>query len=332
MHKTDVAIIGAGPVGLFAVFQAGMLGMKSVVVDALDFAGGQCAALYPQKPIYDIPAYPKIDGQDLVNKLMEQNSPFKPHYIFADSVQQISKTPQGWLLVTQKGEQIEAKVIFISAGAGAFGPNKPPLDNINEFENKSVFYLVSDKNKFKDKTVLIGGGGDSAIDWAIDISSIAKKVYIVHRRDKFRAMQASIDKMQELVSASKIELVIPYQISGIEGSNGQVTKAILTDLDNNEKALECDYMLLFYGLKMELGHIASWGLDIDKTHLKANQSSMMTNLEGVYAIGDIATYEGKLKLILCGFSEAATACHHAYKYVFPDKALHFEYSTTKGIT
>lgn len=332
MRKTDVAIIGAGPVGLFAVFQAGMLGIKSIVIDALDFAGGQCSALYPQKPIYDIPAYPKIEGQALVDKLMEQNSPFKPEYIFSDSVQQITKISDGWSLITQKGEQIEAKVIFISAGAGAFGPNKPPLDNIHEFENKSVFYLVSDKKKFKDKTVLIGGGGDSAVDWAIDLSSIAKKVYVVHRRDKFRAMQASIDKMQKLVDTGKIELVIPYQISGIEGQNGQVTKALLTDLDNNVKELECDYMLLFYGLKMELGHIAFWGLDVDKTHLKVNQSSMMTNLEGVYAIGDIATYEGKLKLILCGFSEAAMACHHAYKYVFPNKALHFEYSTTKGVS
>lgn len=331
LHKTDVAIIGAGPVGLFAVFQAGMLGMKCIVMDALDFIGGQCSALYPEKPIYDIPAYKSIDAQVLIENLKEQAAQFNPKYILGDGVAKVTKKDAAWILETIKGEVIEAKVIIISAGAGAFGPNKPPLENLHEFEGKSVFYHVSDRKKFANQTLIIAGGGDSAVDWANSLSSIAKKIYVVHRRDKFRAMQSSIDKMYEIEKSGKIEFVIPYQIDSIEGDAGKIYKANFSNLDGDIRSIECDSVLMFYGLKMELGDIVNWNLNLEKNHIISDPSSMSTNQEGIYAIGDIATYNGKLKLILCGFSEAAMACHHAYNIVFPGKALHFEYSTTKGV-
>lgn len=330
MHKTDIAIIGAGPVGLFTVFQAGMLGMKSCVVDALDGIGGQCSALYPEKPIYDIPGFPEILGKDLINNLEKQAAPFSPKYFLNQRVDELKKDSDSWLIKTSAGNEISAKVIIIAAGCGAFGPNRPPLNNIEAFEGTNVLYSVASRERFKDKKVVIAGGGDSAIDWAISLSQMAQKVYVVHRRDKFRAMQASVDKLHKLADDGKIELVIPYQLNSLDGE-GQLESVEVKDLDGNTKTLEADYLLPFFGLKMELGPIANWGLNLDENHIQVEQKNMRTNEENIYAIGDIASYVGKLKLILTGFSEAASACHDCYSTIFPDKAFHFEYSTTKGV-
>jgi thioredoxin reductase (NADPH) len=331
LHKTDIAIIGAGPVGLFAVFQAGMLGMKAVVIDSLDSIGGQCTALYPEKPIYDIPAHPQILANDLIEKLQSQAAPFAPQYLLNQRVEKISQDSDTWHLETSLGNKVDAKVIIIAAGCGAFGPNRPPLDGIEQYEGSSVFYNVLSRDKFKNKKVVIAGGGDSAVDWAVSLSEVAQKVYVVHRRDKFRAMQASIDKLHALANAGKIELVIPYQLNKIIGNGSAISQIEVTDLSNNSRLLDADYLLPFFGLKMELGPIADWGLNLDKNHISVDPANMQTNVANIYAIGDIANYAGKLKLILTGFAEAASACHHAYNTIFPNKAFHFEYSTTKGV-
>lgn len=331
MHKTDIAIIGAGPVGLFTVFQAGMLGMKAVVIDSLDSIGGQCTALYPEKPIYDIPAHPQILANDLIEKLQSQAAPFAPQYLLNQRVEKISQNDSTWHLETSLGNKVEAQVIIIAAGCGAFGPNRPPLDSIEKYEGSSVFYNISSREKFRNKRVVIAGGGDSAVDWAVSLSEVAQKIYVVHRRDKFRAMQASIDKLHALANAGKIELVIPYQLNKIIGNGSSISQIEVTDLNNNSRLLDADYLLPFFGLKMELGPIADWGLNLDKNHISVDQANMQTNVANIYAIGDIAHYAGKLKLILTGFAEAASACHHAYNTIFPNKAFHFEYSTTKGV-
>lgn len=328
----DLLIIGAGPSGLFAIFEAGMLKISSVVIDSLDFIGGQCTALYPQKPIYDIPAYPSIDAADLIYKLKEQADPFNPLYLLGHQAIGLKKNEdKSFSITTSKNVQINCKCIIIAAGSGSFGPNRPPIANIEKFEGKSVFYLVNDTSIYNDKIVVIAGGGDSAVDWAVELSKLAKKIYVVHRRDKFRAAPESYDKMMQIASSGKIEMVIPYQLEGLEGENGQIKSVIVKDLDNNIKNLEADYLLPFFGLSMDLGPITSWGLQLNKSHIEVTQKNMSTNIDGIYAIGDVATYEGKLKLILTSFAEAASACHDMYKYIFPDQALHFEYSTSKGI-
>lgn len=332
MQKTDIAIIGAGPVGLFTVFQAGMLGMSTCVIDALDGIGGQCSALYPEKPIYDIPAYPEISGKDLISNLEKQAQPFNPSYLLDQRVEELKRDGEYWILKTSQNISVQAKVIIIAAGCGAFGPNRPPLMDIDKYEGKSIFYSIASRDRFKNKRVVIAGGGDSAIDWAISLSEIASKVYVVHRRDKFRAMQASVDKLHSLADSGKIELVTPFQLSSLVGDNDKLIAVEIEDLDGNKKTLETDYLLPFFGLKMELGPISQWGLNLDKNHIQVEQYSMKTNAENIYAIGDIATYPGKLKLILTGFAEAASACHDCYNTIFPDKAFHFEYSTTKGIS
>jgi len=330
--KTDIAIIGAGPVGLFTVFQAGMLGMNSVVIDSLKHTGGQCSALYPEKPIYDIPGFPNVSGQELIDNLQDQAAPFKPHYLLDQTVEKLEKMECGsWRLVTSAGENIAAKVIIISAGAGAFGPNRPPLEGIEQFEEKSVFYSVRKKEDFRGKIVAIAGGGDSALDWAVELSDVAKKIYVIHRRAKFRGMESTVAKVMELADQGKIQLVTPYQLHALKGEGGALEYVEVSDLDGNTLSLKCDILLPFFGLKMNLGPIADWGLNLDQRHIQVTHNSMKTNVDGIYAVGDIATYLGKLKLILCGFSESALACHDAYNVVFPDKALHFEYSTTKGV-
>ncbi len=331
MLRTDVIIIGAGPVGLFAIFEAGMLGMKSHIVDSLDEIGGQCSALYPEKPIYDIPAYPKILASELIEKLKEQANPFKPTFHLGQQVVSFSKEGDLFRIKTNKDVEIEAKIIVIAAGAGAFGPNRPPLENIREYEGKSIFYHVKKSEDFAGKNIAIAGGGDSAIDWAIHLAEFAKKIYLIHRRDKFRASPANLQKVEELVSANKIELVIPYQLHSLEGADGVLESVKLYDLSGNIKSLQSDILLPFFGLSMELGPIADWGLNLKTSHIEVDKSTSETNIDGIYAIGDIVTYEGKLKLILTGFAEAATCFHHAYKRVFDGKALHFEYSTNKKI-
>lgn len=328
---TDIVIIGAGPVGLFTVFEAGMLKMKTHVIDALDMPGGQCAALYPEKPIYDIPGYPSILAAELVEKLAEQAKPFAPVYHLGQRVEKVQKTDNGFTLTTSKNTTITCRAIIIAAGCGAFGPNRPPLPDIEAYEGKSVFYLVSKREDFRGKKVVIAGGGDSAVDWAISLSELTEKLYVVHRRDKFRCAPENASKLKALAEAGKIEMVVPYQLDSLEGANGKLTGVGVATLEGEKRMLPADVLLPFFGLSMELGPIAEWGLSIDKNHITVNPATCATSTPGIFAIGDIASYENKLKLILSGFSEAAMACHAAYKLLHPNEVLHFEYSTTKGV-
>lgn len=332
MSYYDIAIIGAGPTGIFSAFQAGMLGMQAVVIDILDFIGGQCTALYPEKPIYDIPAFKQIAAEDLIKNLQDQASTFNPTYLLGQQVTAFDCQKDGVNLSTSNNVQISVKAVIIAAGCGAFGPNKPPLLGIEQFENKSVLYYIRNKHLFSNKTLAIAGGGDSAIDWAIELAGIAKKIYLIHRRDKFRASPANLRKIQELKDKNLIEILTPYQLEAIDGENGMIKTVQIYSLDGQKKLLEIDYLLPFFGLSMELGPIVNWGLNLHKSHIEVAYHNMQTSIKRVYAIGDIAHYPGKLKLILNGFAESAMACHDAYHWVHPDKPLHFEYSTTKGIS
>lgn len=330
-HETDVVIIGAGPVGLFAVFQAGMLKMKAHVVDALDMAGGQCAALYPEKPIYDIPGYPSILAAELVDKLKAQAAPFAPVYHLGQRVEKLDGSAGAFRVTTSAGTVIRCKAIIIAAGCGAFGPNRPPLDNLEQYEGKSVFYLVNKREHFRGKKLVIAGGGDSAVDWAISLSELTEKLYVIHRRPKFRCAPESAAKLDALAKSGKIEMVIPYQLARLEGQNGTLSSVVVSTLEGEERALDADILLPFFGLAMELGPIAGWGLNLASNHITVTPSSCETSTAGIFAVGDIATYDSKLKLILSGFAEAAQATHAAYKLVHPNEALHFEYSTTSGV-
>jgi len=331
IHTTDVAIIGAGPVGLFAIFECGMLKLKTHVIDALDFAGGQCAALYPEKPIYDIPGYPKIEAAELIARLQEQAAPFSPTYHLGQRVEKLTREGEAWRLETSAGTVIVAKAVLIAAGVGAFGPNKPPMPRIDEFENKGVHYLVNSREAFRGKRVAIAGGGDSALDWTLSLADVAARVMVVHRRDKFRAAPDSVAKVKALADAGKIDMVVPYQLDSLEGEPGALKAVILKDLDGKARRLEVDALLAFFGLSMNLGPIAEWGLDIEKAHIKVEQRTAATSAPGIFAIGDIAHYPGKLKLILSGFAEAAAAAHSARAICHPGETYHFEYSTTSGV-
>ena len=331
MHNTDIVIIGAGPTGLFAVFECGMVRLKCHVIDALDAAGGQCTALYPEKPIYDIPGYPQILAADLIKNLEAQAAPFHPVYHLGQSVTKISGESGAWVLETSKGVKIGAKAIIIAAGCGAFGPNRPPLDGIEVYEGKSVFYYVKSREDYRGKRIVIAGGGDSALDWAISLHDIADKIYMVHRRDKFRGAPQSVARLKQLADAGKIELVVPYQLAGLSGQNGQLTAVTVATMDGQKRDLPADILLPFFGLSMELGPIAEWGLNLDHNHIAVDPTSCASNRPGIFAIGDIAKYPGKLKLILTGFAEGALAAHAAYKIINPNQELHFEYSTTKGV-
>ena len=332
IYKTDIVIIGAGPAGLFAIFEAGMLKMQCRVIDTLESVGGQCNALYPEKPIYDIPAHPKILATDLIDKLEEQAKPFNPIFHLNQRVEKIETLPDQTLkITTSKNIIIESKAIIIAAGCGAFGPNRPPLSNIEQFEGKSIFYMIKNRSDFVGKKIAIAGGGDSAVDWAISLSEIAAKVFVIHRRDKFRCAPESASKLKQLADAGKIEMVVPYQLDSLEGEGANLQKVIVKDFAGNFKTIEANVLLPFYGLAMELGPIANWGLNLHKNHIEVLPSTMQTNIAGIYAIGDIANYQNKLKLILSGFAEAATACHDIYKLVHPQTPLHFEYSTSKGV-
>ncbi len=331
IHTTDVAIIGAGPVGLFAIFECGMLKLKTHVIDALDFAGGQCAALYPEKPIYDIPGYPKIEAAELIARLQEQAAPFSPTYHLGQRVEKLTREGDAWRLETSAGTVIVAKAVLIAAGVGAFGPNKPPMPRIDEFENKGVHYLVNSREAFRGKRVAIAGGGDSALDWTLSLADVAARVMVVHRRDKFRAAPDSVAKVKALADAGKIDMVVPYQLDSLEGEPGALKAVILKDLDGKARRLEADALLAFFGLSMNLGPIAEWGLDIEKAHIKVEQRTAATSAPGIFAIGDIAHYPGKLKLILSGFAEAAAAAHSARAICHPGETYHFEYSTTSGV-
>jgi thioredoxin reductase (NADPH) len=330
---TDVAIIGAGPVGLFAVFELGMLKIKSVVIDTLPAVGGQCSALYPEKPIYDIPAYPAIDAQDLIKNLETQAAPFAPHYVLGEQVISCAKLETGhWKLETNKGTVIDCKAVIIAAGCGAFGPNRPPLAGIENYEGSAVHYMVKSREDFRGKNIVIAGGGDSAVDWANSLAEIAAKIYMLHRRDKFRAMPESVDKMNALVATGKIELVVPYQLEALDGANGVLNAVVVKSMDGALRTLDAQHLLAFFGLSMELGPIANWGLGLDMNHITVAPGTCETSTPGIFAIGDIATYPHKLKLILCGFAEAAQAAHAIRSIVYPDTAYHFEYSTSKGVS
>ena len=332
VHVTDVAIIGAGPVGLFAVFECGMLKMRSTLIDTLDDVGGQCTALYPEKPIYDIPGFPAIDAGRLVEQLEAQAAPFKPAYFLGQQVETLTEIEGGWRLGTSKGNTIEAKAVIVAAGAGAFGPNRPPLAGIERFEGTDVLYAVKKREAFRDKRVVIAGGGDSAVDWAISLSEVAASVQVVHRRAKFRAAPESASRLQDLADAGKVELVVPYQLDGLEaGADGRLAAVTVRELNDTVRRLEADHLLAFFGLAMTLGPIADWGLGLERSHIAVTPATCATTVPGIFAIGDIATYPGKLKLILCGFSEAAMAAHAIHPLVFPGEALHFEYSTSKGV-
>jgi thioredoxin reductase (NADPH) len=328
--KTDVAIIGAGPAGLFSVFQCGMLGLKCHVLDALPEIGGQCTALYPEKPIYDIPGFPKIAAGDLIANLEAQAKPFNPVFHLGAPVTALKRDGERFVIETGAGVSVDAGAVIIAGGAGAFGPNKPPLPGIESFEGKSVFYMVRKANDFAAKRVVIAGGGDSAVDWALSLSGIAQ-VSVIHRRDQFRAAPGNVAKLKALAEDGKIDLIIPYQLKALEGDKGQLHAVQVATLDGDTKTIPADVLLAFFGLAAKLGAMAEWGLKIQNNHIVTDPATGGTGVPGVFAVGDIATYENKLKLIMTGFAEAAGACHAVYRHLNPGKALHMEYSTAKGV-
>ena len=326
MIKTDTLIIGAGPVGLFCVHQLGIIGLTCEVVDNLDKIGGQCIELYPDKPIYDIPAVPECTGEELTNNLLEQIKTFKTNFHLNERVEEIKQDEKKWLIKTNKGTQFETSSIIIAAGVGSFEPRKFSTKEIEKYEGKQILYSVKDKKIFKNKTVTIFGGGDSALDWAIELSNNSK-VILVHRRDDFRGMQASIDKVNQLKEEGKIEIYTKYQLDSVEGDDKIESINIKHD-DESIKEIKTDYVLGFFGLIMKLGPIAEWGLNLDKKTIPVNTENFETNKEGIFAIGDICSYPGKLKLILSGFHEGALAARGCFKYAKPDEKYRFEFTTS----
>jgi thioredoxin reductase (NADPH) len=329
--QTDVVIVGAGPVGMFSVFQCGMLGFKCHVVDSLDVLGGQCTALYPEKPIYDIPAFPSVLGADLISHLEEQAKPFNPVYHLGQQVIGLSGKAGDFTLTTSRDATITCKAIIIAAGAGAFGPHRPPLEGIENFEGKSVLYAVRQKELFKNKRIVIAGGGDSAVDWANTLAEAADHITLIHRRDKFRAAPSSLDRLATYQQQGRITILTPYQLDGLGGDHGYLKSVTVSSLGGDKKIIQADYLLPFFGLSTSLGPIGDWGLSLDNNHIGTNQATAETSVPGIYAVGDIAHYPHKLKLILTGFADVAQAAHSIYRQLKPDIPLHFEYSTTKGI-
>ncbi len=327
-HSTDVVIIGAGPVGLFAVFELGLLDLKCHLIDILEKPGGQCAELYPEKPIYDIPALPVVSGQELTDNLMEQIKPFNPIFHFGQMAEKLEKLENGnWVIKTDAGTRIEAKVVVIAAGGGSFQPKKLPIAGAEEYENKSLFYAVRNKEQFRDKNIVIAGGGDSALDWAIELQSIAKNISLVHRRAEFRAAPDSVNKVMALQERGDMSLYIA-NIKGIKGSEGYIDKIILQEKGKDLYDVDCDMLLAFYGLTMKLGPVENFGIHFENNLIPVDTEKFETNIKTIFAIGDINYYPGKLKLILSGFHEAALMAQQAFRYVYPDKKLRFQYTTS----
>jgi thioredoxin reductase (NADPH) len=326
--RTDALIIGAGPVGLFAVFELGLLDIKAHLVDILDKAGGQCAELYPEKPIYDIPGIPYVTGQGLTDALMEQIKPFGPTFHLGEMVATVEKIGEPlFRATTDRGKVFETKVLIIAAGGGSFQPKRPPIQGIEPYEGKSVFYAVRQMEAFRGKRLLIVGGGDSALDWTLNLHPLAARLTLIHRRDDFRAAPDSVNKMRALVSSGAMDLKIG-QVTALEGADGQLAAAAVKDNAGGTERIECDAMLPFFGLTMKLGPVANWGLDLQSELVPVDTEKFETNVPGIFAVGDINTYPGKLKLILSGFHEVALMSQRAHRYVFPDKKLVFQYTTS----
>ena len=325
---TDVVIIGAGPTGLFAVFELGLLDLKCHLIDILDRPGGQCAELYPEKPIYDIPALPQVSGQELVDRLMVQAEPFGPQFHFNEMVESLTKLPDGrWQVKTDGGLVFDAKVVVIAAGGGSFQPKKPPIPGIEAYEGKSVFYSVKKMETFRGKKVLISGGGDSALDWTINLQPLAASMQLIHRRDGFRAAPDSVNKMHSLVEEKKMQFHLG-QITKLHGDNGQLTGVSAKGNDGVDYEIDCDTLLPFFGLTMKLGPIADWGINLHENLIAVDTEKFETSVPGIFAIGDINTYPGKLKRILSGFHEAALMAQAAFRIVNPDAKLTFQYTTS----
>ena len=330
MIKTDIIIIGAGPTGLFTVFEAGLLGLKCHIVDSLVKPGGQCSEIYPNKPIYDIPAYPEIMAGDLIHKLLDQIKPFNPGYTMGESAVELKKSDGEFIITTDKNTKIKGKVVAIAGGLGNFEPRKPNLENIDKYEENGLVYKIINKDDYKDKNVVISGGGDSALDWTLELSKIAKKVTLIHRRNEFRGAIESVKQIQKLKDKSIVDVITPAQLVAINGRN----KVESIDLKVNEEivTIETDFIIPLYGLIPKMNIFKNWGLNIEKNAISVNNAlDYSTNIKGIYAIGDINHYPGKLKLILSGFHEAAVMCHSAYNYINPDKKNILKYTTVSGI-
>lgn len=334
MIKTDILIIGAGPTGLFTVFEAGLLKLKCHLIDALPQPGGQCAEIYPKKPIYDIPAYPEILAGDLVDRLMEQIKPFEPGFTLGERADTLEKQDDGSFVVsTNRGTKHHAKVVVIAGGLGSFEPRKPLISNIGDFEDKGVAYIIKDPEVYRNKKVVIAGGGDSALDWAIFLADVASEVSLVHRRNEFRGALDSVEKASELAKLGKIQLFTEAEVKELHGR--EELEAVVIKHNDEAKGqtyVETDYFIPLFGLSPKLGPIGNWGLEIEKNAIKVNNAKdYQTNIAGVFAIGDVNTYEGKLKLILSGFHEAAVMCQYAYQIINPDKRFVMKYTTVGGV-
>jgi len=333
MIKTDIIIIGAGPVGLFAIFEAGLLKLKCHLIDSLPQPGGQCSEIYPKKPIYDIPGYPSILAGELVDNLMEQAKPFKPGFTLGESAQTIEKTADNTFIVTtNKGTQHEAPIVMIAGGLGVFEPRKPPIANIDEYEDKGVEYIIKDPEFYRGKRCVIAGGGDSALDWSIYLAekNIATEVVMVHRRNSFRGHLDSVQQVMDLAEKGKIRLVTEAEVVGISG-DGKVESVTIEHQTQGNFEVPTDHFIPLFGLKPTLGPIADWGLEIEKNAIKVDTLDYSTNIPGIYAIGDVNTYEGKLKLILCGFHEGTIALQSAFARIHPDKKNVLKYTTVNGV-
>jgi thioredoxin reductase (NADPH) len=331
MIQTDICIIGAGPVGLFAVFEAGLLKMRCHLVDSLPQVGGQLSEIYPKKPIYDIPGYPSILAGELVDNLMAQIEPFDPTFTLGERVEELERrADESFVVRTNMGSEIACKVVVIAAGLGCFEPRKPEIPNIEAFENKGVSYMILDPEKYRGKKVVLAGGGDSALDWTIFLADIASELTLVHRNETFRGAVDSAEKVAKLAEEGKIRLLLSSQLGCLAGE-GQLQTVEIINKQKESQLLEADYLIPLFGLSPKLGPIEGWGLNLDKSAIEVNVHDYSTNVTGIYAIGDINTYPGKLKLILCGFHEAALMAQTAFKRVYPDQKLSFKYTTVNGV-